>query len=117
MTRQDLSLSIRINLGHGGRFGPGKASLLAAIDEAGSISKAASGLGMSYPRALKLIEDMNRDFAEPLVKSTHGGTERGGSEVTETGHQVLALYHSINETSLASSVTALKKLMALERDD
>ncbi|MEM5516203.1 LysR family transcriptional regulator [Henriciella sp. AS95] len=115
--KQDLSLSIRINLGHGGRFGPGKAALLEAIDDTGSISKAASALGMSYPRALKLIDEMNGDFADPLVKSTHGGTDRGGSEVTETGQTVLALYHSVNETSLASSVSALKKLMALESDN
>jgi molybdate transport system regulatory protein len=44
-------LSIRIDLPSGGRFGPGKAALLDAIADLGSINKAASQLGMSYPRA------------------------------------------------------------------
>ncbi|MEQ9315789.1 MAG: LysR family transcriptional regulator [Henriciella sp.] len=117
MSRDEYSLSIRIDLPNGGRFGPGKAALLRAIGEAGSINKAAETLGMSYPRALKLIEQMNHDFAAPLIASTHGGKSRGGSELTEAGRTVLALYHSINETALASNVTALQKLRDMEPGD
>lgn len=117
MSENEYSLSIRINLPNGGRFGPGKAALLKAIQEEGSISKAAETLEMSYPRALKLIEQMNNDFVSPLIKSTHGGKYRGGSDLTRAGTAVLALYHSINETSMASNITALKKLWDMEPDD
>ncbi|MGB3627117.1 MAG: LysR family transcriptional regulator [Henriciella sp.] len=117
MSSDEYSLSIRINLPNGGRFGPGKAALLEAISEQGSITKAAEALSMSYPRALKLIEQMNTDFTAPLIKSTHGGKYRGGSDLTEAGKTVLALYHSITDTAFASNVTALKKLWDMEPDD
>ena len=117
MKQGEVSLSIRIDLANGSRFGPGKAALLMAIDEHGSISKAASTLGMSYPRALKLIDEMNGPFVEPLVVSTHGGTSRGGSELTATGREVLALYHSIADMTLARNIAAIKKLNALQKTE
>ena len=49
------SLSIRIDFPGGGRLGPGKAALLQGISETGSIRSAADALGMSYPKALKLV--------------------------------------------------------------
>lgn len=85
-------LSLRIDLPGGARFGPGKAALLDAISQTGSIRAAAERLEMSYPRALKLIEDMNQDFVEPLVISQHGGAAGGGTQVTEMGTHVLELY-------------------------
>jgi len=49
------ALSIRLTLPNGSRLGPGKADLLEAIRESGSVGGAAKALSMSYPRALKLI--------------------------------------------------------------
>ena len=106
--REDASLSIRINLANGGRFGPGKAALLRAIAEGGSIRAAAQSLSMSYPRALKLIDEMNADFRHALVTSSVGGSERGGSALSETGRSVLNAY----DAACAEAEAATKKILA-----
>jgi molybdate transport system regulatory protein len=107
-------LSVRINLANGGRFGPGKAALLEAISQHGSINKAANALSMSYPRALKLIEVMNGDFQAPLVTSSHGGAARGGSALTVLGNRVLALYRQVENETHAASRDAVETLTGLE---
>ncbi|MCZ4296506.1 winged helix-turn-helix domain-containing protein [Henriciella marina] len=107
-------LSVRIDLPNGGRFGPGKATLMRAIAEHGSIRKAAAALSMSYPRALKLIDEMNGDFAAPLIASTHGGASGGGSELTPTGESVLGLYAEITEAASTASSAAMGKLCSLQ---
>lgn len=91
------SLSLRIDLPGGARFGPGKAALLKAIDEEGSISAAARALGMSYPRALRLVDDLNACFQQPLVTAFHGGKNRGGANLTETGADILTIYLRLAE--------------------
>ncbi|MFT5774762.1 winged helix-turn-helix domain-containing protein [Hyphomonas sp.] len=90
-----LKLSIRLDTPTGGRFGPGKAALLEAIRTSGSIAGAARALGMSYPRALKLVESMNVLFCSPLIESSHGGKDGGGAVLTEQGLKVLALYDAL----------------------
>lgn len=106
MATQNASLSIRVDLPHG-RFGPGKAQLLRAIADTGSISAAAKTMKMSYARAWSLIRDMNETFGDKLVGTFAGGHRRGGANLTPTGEQVLALYDSIIE---AAERTAAKKL-------
>ncbi len=98
MTREKsthLALSIRLDLPGGQRFGPGKATLLTAIESHGSITAAAQVMAMSYPRALKLIETMNMQFRDPLIETFHGGATKGGAKLTETGHTVLRLYYDL----------------------
>ena len=92
---QSARLSLRVDFPGGARLGPGKAALLETIDKAGSIRGAAMELGMSYPRALKLIDQLNRDFRGPLVTSHHGGAGHGGSQLSELGRSVLARYRAI----------------------
>ena len=94
MVRDRIQLSIRVDLPKG-RFGPGKAALLRAIGETGSISAAARSLGMSYARAWTLTEEMNGLFARPLVDTWAGGDRRGGASLSDSGTKVLELYESI----------------------
>ena len=61
--------TLKILLGAAVALGPGKAALLEAVNQTGSISGAAREMGMSYRRAWKLIEAMNFDFKSPLVLS------------------------------------------------
>jgi len=73
-------------------FGPGKAELLSAISNHGSISAAAKSMNMSYKRAWDLVGEMNLGFKEDLVITKVGGSHGGGAQVTEFGYQVLSLY-------------------------
>jgi molybdate transport system regulatory protein len=87
----------RIRATHGNviLLGPGKADLLAAIAETGSIRSAAEQTGMSYMRAWSLVRTMNAAFREPLVERTRGGRSRGGAALTTLGRRVLELYREM----------------------
>lgn len=110
--KKEPRLSIRIDLPGGGRFGPGKAALLDAIADLGSLNKAASHLGMSYPRAKKLVEELNRDFGVPLVISVQGGAAGGGSRLTDAAESVREMYGELCKGSLAQNKELLTKICA-----
>jgi molybdate transport system regulatory protein len=84
--------------------------LLRQLEATGSIKAAANVLGMSYPRALKLIEQMNRGFVSPLVATQHGGAAGGGALVTELGREILSIYDTVCAQSAKSQNEALAKL-------
>ena len=76
-------------------MGPGKADLLEAIQQNGSISAAALSMGMSYKRAWDLVNLMNKSFKQILIATSVGGDKGGGAQVTEFGSQILAQYRAI----------------------
>lgn len=102
---------LRIMLGTGIAIGPGKADLLQAIAQTGSISAAAREMGMSYRRAWTLVEVMNRSFRAPLVLTLTGGAGGGGARVTEFGADILARYRAM-ETKAAIAVAPEMKSFA-----
>ncbi len=89
------NLKIRISSGIDTAMGPGKAELLEAIQEFGSITKAAKKMKMSYRRAWELVNVMNQCFKYPLVITTKGGTRGGGAEVSELGITILQNYRDL----------------------
>ncbi|WP_339108273.1 LysR family transcriptional regulator [Thioclava sp. GXIMD4216] len=94
-------------------MGPGKADLLQAIAEEGSISAAGRRMGMSYRRAWALVEEMNAGFCAPVVSSARGGTRGGGAHLTETGTEVLRLYRQLLERFRESCNDDIAALEAL----
>ncbi len=95
-------------------IGPGKAELLERLAEAGSIAAAGRAMGMSYKRAWLLVESMNRCFERPLVETSRGGAVRGGARLTDTGHEVLALYRrmeGLTEAAIAPDLAAMRALL------
>lgn len=117
MNTEPTKLSIRIDLPNSGRFGPGKAALLKAIHNERSISGAARSLNMSYPRALKLIAQMNDSFACPLVHSQHGGSSGGGADLTQAGLKILKLYHQLCIETEQATQTSLSSLTELIKEN
>lgn len=111
-----LDLKIRLHCGADIAIGPGKADLLEAIRQTGSISAAARSLGMSYRRAWLLVETMNRCFKEPLVTTLAGGRQGGGSQLTEMGGQVLRRYRELCDQALAAVQDGLDDFGALLAD-
>ena len=113
-TKHSIRPRLRIVAGKNIAFGPGKAELLEALDQTGSITKAAHELGMSYMRAWTLIRTMNRSFNEPLVDAVRGGTKGGGgARLTSTGRQVLELYQEMDEKCLDTIQSQWRKLQKL----
>lgn len=109
------TLRVRVMQGQTIAFGPGKADLLQAIAQTGSISGAAREMDMSYRRAWLLVEEMNRCFASPLVATATGGARGGGAAVTELGQEVLARYRRMQKKAAASIASELRQLQALMR--
>ena len=97
-------LRIRILLAAGEPFGPGKAELLEAIRDCGSIAAAGRRMGMSYQRAWDLVAAMNAHFREPVVAAAKGGARGGGTALTPFGVEILAAYREIE--ALAAEATA-----------
>jgi molybdate transport system regulatory protein len=109
-----LRLRFRLMFGRAIAVGPGKADLLTAIAETGSIAAAGRAMDMSYKRAWYLIDTMNRCFREPLVQATKGGKGHGGARLTAMGEEVLALYRAIetrSATAAAAELDALARLL------
>jgi molybdate transport system regulatory protein len=91
--------TIRVDFDNGARLGPGKAQLLALIEEHGSIRAAGASIGMSYRRAWLLGDEINRMFREPSISTRHGGKSGGGAGLTEFGQELLSRYRRMNEVA------------------
>ncbi len=105
---------LRVLLGAAVAIGHGKADLLDAIAETGSISAAAKRMGMSYRRAWLLVDTMNGSFRGPLVASARGGSGGGGAALTALGREVLARYRAMETKALeclADDLDAFSELM------
>jgi molybdate transport system regulatory protein len=75
-------------------FGSGKWRLLAAIDELGSIQKAAETLDRSYRKAWGDIRSAESGFGKKLVITVRGGRAGGETTLTEFGKQILSAWNS-----------------------
>lgn len=89
----------RIRIVYGDLFaiGPGKADLLEAVAECGSISAGARRLEMSYRRAWLLIDEMNRCFRQPVVGTATGGKGGGGAQITAFGLAALKEFRALEK--------------------
>lgn len=65
--------------------------LLRAIADHGSVSAAASDIGRSRSRALTRLESLESVFG-PLVERRRGGSDGGGSRLTDEAHALLARF-------------------------
>ena len=106
-------LKLRILLGEVIAMGPGKADLLEAIRETGSISAAGRRMGISYRRAWSLVDAMNQCFRQPLVEGSAGGARGGGAKVTPTGEEVLRIFRAIQGKAARAVEAELAQLEAL----
>ncbi len=94
-----LRVVLRDGSGRPAAFGPGKADLLAAIAETGSIAAAGRRLGMSYKRAWSLVEALNAMFRGTLVDAAKGGAHGGGAVLTPLGTRILDAYRALEVAS------------------
>ncbi|HIQ27821.1 MAG TPA: LysR family transcriptional regulator [Sulfurovum sp.] len=71
--------------------------LLHAIQEHGSISKAAKVVPMSYKSAWEAVDIMNSLSPEPIVYTETGGKDGGGTTITDYGERLLKSYALLKE--------------------
>lgn len=113
MSKQPPALiHLRVRLSADVAIGPGKADLLEAIRDTGSIAAAGRSMHMSYKRAWQLVEELNASFRSPLVASSKGGAGGGGASLTRIGEDVLTRYARMREAAtqtVAVDIAALRK--------
>lgn len=107
----------RMRVGRGDLIsvGPGKITLLEAIEQTHSITAAAKSIRMSYRRAWILVDEMNASLKRPAVASSIGGESGGGSTLTETGMELVALYRRIEATAEKACAPDIRRLLKLLR--
>ena len=78
-------------------LGEGRVKLLKAIENKGSLSKAANSLDMSYKKAWSLVDKMNKSAGEPVVVTSIGGKNGGGTLLTDYGRELITVFETINK--------------------
>ncbi|QKG30076.1 TOBE domain-containing protein [Campylobacter sp. RM16187] len=81
-------------------------SLLKAVDETKSITKAAEFVGISYKNAWDSLDALNNRSEKPLITRAQGNKKNSGSELTEYGRKMISVY----EAMLASQKVFLEKV-------
>jgi molybdate transport system regulatory protein len=107
---------LRVVLGPGIALGPGKADLLEAIAETGSISAAGRQLKMSYRRAWLLVEELNNSFKSAVVAADKGGAHGGGARLTDLGASVLRHFRNMERKTGKAIQADLDALTAIAKN-
>ena len=82
---------------------PETAQLLEMIENTGSIQNACGCMHMSYSKGWKAINFMEKQLGFPVLVRSAGGTDGGGSALTERGKRLLNAYQRLqNETREAA---------------
>ena len=76
-------------------LGDTRIRLLEAIDTHGSISQAAKNVPLSYKAAWDAVDAMNTLSDRPLVNRATGGRHGGGTQLTDYGRKVVAMYRAL----------------------
>ena len=77
---------------NGKAFGDGPYELLKRVEKTNSLNEAAHQMGMSYSKAWKLIQTMEKRLGFPLLDKRVGGLSGGGSRVTPKGKDLMERY-------------------------
>jgi molybdate transport system regulatory protein len=85
-------LRIWLLLGETAKIGAGRAELLAAIEDLGSIKAAAERFGMSYRYVWGYLRELEDAAGFPLVERHRGGGGTRGANLTAQGKQLLVRY-------------------------
>jgi molybdate transport system regulatory protein len=90
-----LSLVTATNAHLGGALDERRIRLLEAIDRYGSVAQGARAVPMSYRAAREALDAMGSLTVQPLVESTVGGRDGGGTRLTAHARRLIALYRAV----------------------
>jgi len=109
----DWQAAVKVWLERAGRaiLGPGRATLLEAIERCHSISAAARDIGMSYRHAWLLVQDINEAAGEPVVEAATGGHHGGGATLTPAGQHAVAVYRQLRERLEHAATVLLPRII------
>lgn len=94
-------------------LGEGRVQLLKAIEETGSLSKAAKTLNISYKKAWDLIDSVNKSAEQPVTINSIGGKGGGGAHLTAYGKSLIRVFDEINQNCWGFLDAQLEKIKDL----
>ena len=78
-----LELDTNCSLGHG------RAELLEKVQKTGSLAEAARSMNMAYSHAWTELKSISQGAGGPVVTTTRGGKDGGGTVLTPLGETIL----------------------------
>ena len=91
--RNTVKVIFKVWLDNNGQvFGKGPHELLKGVEETDSLHQAANQMGMSYSKAWKLVQMMEKRLGFTLLDKKVGGLSGGGSQVTPKGKDLMKRY-------------------------
>ncbi len=94
-------------------LGEGRVQLLKAIQNTGSLSKAAKSLNLSYKKAWQLLDSINKSAKKPVTINSIGGKGGGGAQITEYGILLIGVFDEINKNCWSFLDEQLEKIKDL----
>lgn len=107
-----LKVKVQLFCGDWHAMGPGKADLLAAIEQEGSVAAAGRAMGMPDGKCRLLVDRMNHAWAGPLVEA-----DGASARLTDLGRAVLADFRTLEAQMREAAVvnTQMTRLLRLLR--
>lgn len=105
-----ILVKLQLDLPGGARIGPGKIRLLELIEEAGSLSRAAEAMRVSYRRAWLFIQHINKAFDEPSVATPEHGHGGAAARLTDFGKELIRRYREMEMRAEGGNADALQWL-------
>ena len=93
-------------------MGIGLLWLLEGITEHHSVTRAARAMGLSYPKALRMLRTVERGLGRAVVTRRKGGSDRGGAELTPFGRDFVARYDRLQSKIKRFGATAFERDLA-----
>ena len=84
-------------------FGEGPCRLLHLIEETGSLRSAAAQMGLSYSKALRLVQHAKKAGGFPVPSNTRGGGGGGASPLPAEARQFLERYEAYRDACVQTS--------------
>jgi molybdate transport system regulatory protein len=97
------------------KIGTGRAALLEAIEELGSIKAAAERFGMSYRYAWGYLRELEGAAGFHFIERQRGGGETGGAALTPRGKKFLARYWEFNRRMDAAAAREYARIFRSPR--
>jgi molybdate transport system regulatory protein len=94
---------------HGKAFGEGPYELLKRVEQTDSLHEAAHQMNMSYSKAWKLIQTIEKRLGFSLLDKKIGGLSGGGSHVTPKGKELMKRYERFEREARKAIEKAYQK--------
>ena len=92
------------------KIGVGRAELLQAIEDCGSIKAAAERFSMSYRHAWGYLRDLEAAAGFQFIERRRGGGVAGGAHLTPKGKAFLVQYREFNRRLEAAAEREFKRI-------